>query len=118
VLSGCGDRDDGSSDRGIGVPRIGTVHLTGQDQHVLLPPHERYGIYVDDADNSGYNLSCTARDAQGRRIHMKSRTPVTISSSATNNLDLVYDTGTGDLRFTCLAPGERITTHRLTGVLH
>ena len=112
VLSACGGGDSESSDNTSKV-----IHLTGQAQHVVLPAHKKYGIYVNDANNSGYSLNCTAKDAQGRQVHMGSHTPPTISNSGTNNLDLVYNTGSGDLTFTCSASGAQTTTHRLTGVL-
>jgi hypothetical protein len=83
---------------------------------VVLPAHKTYGIYVNDVNNSGYSLSCSAKDAQGRRIHMNDQTPATVTTSATNNLDLVFNTGSGDLTITCTAPGEQTTTRLLTGV--
>jgi hypothetical protein len=112
IVATCGGGHSESSDTTSKV-----IHLTGQPQHVVLPAHEKYGIYVNDADNSGYSLSCTAKDSQGRQIHLGSHTPPTISNSATNNLDLVYTTGSGDLTFTCSASGAQTTTQPLTGVL-
>jgi hypothetical protein len=112
IVAACGGGDSESSDNKSKV-----IHLTGQPQHVVLPAHKKYGIYVNDADNSGYSLSCTARDSEGRQIHMGSHPPPTISNSATNNLDLVYNTGSGDLTFTCSASGAQTTTQPLTGVL-
>ena len=112
VLAACGRGDSDSSDNTSKV-----FHLTGQPQHVILPAHKKYGIYVNDANNGGYSLSCTATDAQGRQVHMDDQTPPTISTSGTNNLDLVYNTGSGDLTFTCSASGAQTTTGPLTGVL-
>lgn len=113
VLAACGGGDSGSSSEHTSQ----VLHLTGQPQHVVLPAHKKYGIYVNDANNSGYSLSCEAKDAQGGHVHMDDQTPPTISSSGTNNLDLVYNTGSGDLTFTCSASGAQTTTGPLTGVL-
>jgi hypothetical protein len=112
VLADCHGGDSESSDNTSKV-----FHLTGQPQHVVLPAHKEYGIYINDANNSGYSLNCTAKDSQGRQVHMGSHTPPTISNSGTNNLDLVYNTGSGDLTFTCSASGAQTTTQPLTGVL-
>ncbi len=112
VLAACGGSDSSSSDNTSKV-----IHLTGQPQHVVLPPHKKYGIYVNDANNSGYSLSCTATDGQGRQVQMDDQTPPTISSSGTNNLDLVYNTGSGDLTITCSASGAQTTTRPLTDAL-
>jgi hypothetical protein len=112
ALAACGGGDSHSSDNTSKV-----IRLTGQPQRVVLPAHRKYGIYVDDANNSGYSLSCMATDAQGRQVHMDDQTPPTISTSGSNNLDLVYNTGSGDLTFTCSASGAQTTTRPLTGVL-
>jgi hypothetical protein len=112
VLAACGGGDSSSGDN---TPKV--IHLTGQPQHVVLPAHKKYGIYVNDANNSGYSLSCAAKDAHGRQVHMDDQTPPTISSSGTNNLDLAYNTGSGDLTFTCSASGAQTTTGPLAGVL-
>jgi hypothetical protein len=114
ALAACGGDDSGDA----GAHTATVIHLTGQPQHVVLPAHKRYGIYVNDANNSGYSLNCKATDTQGHdEIHMDHKTPATISTSGTNNLDLVYDTGSGDLIFTCSAAGEQTTTRLLTGVV-
>jgi hypothetical protein len=114
ALAACG----GGSERGdTGISTHKVIRLTGQPQHVLLPAHKTYGIYVKDANNSGYTLGCSATDAHGGKVHMKSHTPATISNSPTNNLDEVYNTGSGDLTFTCAAPGEQTTTRLLSGVI-
>jgi hypothetical protein len=96
---------------GVGFVRTSTedgVRLDGSAQHVRLPAHEKYGIYVDDADNSGYSESCTAVDRDGREIHLDDSS-WSMSSSETEMLDYVFDTGSGDLTITCSVPGERVT---------
>ncbi|MCW2798688.1 MAG: hypothetical protein JWQ70_160 [Aeromicrobium sp.] len=85
------------------------VHLDGSTQHVRLPPHEMWGIYVDDANNSGYTEECSAVDANGKSVQM-SDPSWNISESDTETLDMVFDTGSGVLTFDCSVPGERVTT--------
>jgi hypothetical protein len=112
ALAACGNT---GGEAGAHTPTV--IQLTGRPQHVVLPAHKRFGIYVNDANNSGYSLSCSAKDAQGRQIHMNQHTPATVSTSGTNNLDLVYNTGSGDLTFMCSAAGEQTTTRLVTGVI-
>jgi hypothetical protein len=111
VMAGCGGGDGGKATNSSKV-----IQLTGKPQHVTLPAHKKYGIYVNDANNSGYSLRCTARDRQGGQVYMDDQTPATISNG-TDDLDLVYDTGSGDLTFTCSATGAQTTTRPLTGVV-
>ena len=75
---------------------------------MVLPAARTYGVYVDDADNSGYSESCSATEADGTPIQMESP-PWSMSSSDTEVLDLVFDTGSGDLTIECDIPGERVT---------
>ena len=44
------------------------VRLTGGAQQLNLPAHKTYGVYVNDADNSGYSESCSALDANGQQL--------------------------------------------------
>lgn len=88
------------------------IHLDGGPEHIRLTPHARYGIYVDDVDNSGYTFGCTARDAEGRQVRMRNPS-WSISSSDTENLDFVFDSGAGDLTLDCEVPGERVTVRRV-----
>jgi hypothetical protein len=113
ALAACGNHGEGEA----GAHTATIIQLTGRPQHVVLPAHKRFGIYVDDANNSGYSLNCSAKDAQGREIHMNQHTPATVSTSGTNNLDLVFNTGSGDLTLTCSAAGEQTTTRLVTGVI-
>lgn len=91
--------DLNSSDHGI--------QLNGSTQRISLPPHKTYGIYVIDADNSGYSEDCSAVDADGRSVHFRDPS-WTISTSDAENLDIVFNTGSGQLTFTCSVPGERV----------
>jgi hypothetical protein len=96
---------------GVGYARATAdrgVRLDGSTQHILLPAHQKYGIYVDDADNSGYSEACSAVDAGGRSVRMADPS-WSISSSDTEVLDLVFDTGSGALTINCSVPGERVT---------
>ncbi|WGL53387.1 hypothetical protein P5P86_06045 [Nocardioides sp. BP30] len=86
-----------------------SVRLSDGAHHLSLPAHRTYGIYVDDADNSGYSETCSATDDRGGSIRMRDSS-WSISSSDTEMLDLVYDTGSGDLVLTCSVPGEIVTT--------
>lgn len=85
-----------------------SVRLDGTRQLLDLPPNTEYGIYVDDADNSGYSQSCSAFDADGRRIHLRDPS-WNVSDSETENLDLVFNTGSGQVTMMCSVPGERVT---------
>jgi hypothetical protein len=100
----------------VAVPGVGYVRaladegvrLDGTPQHVRLDPHRTYGIYVDDANNSGYTQSCSAVDADGREVQMKNA-PGGISFSDTETLDLVFRTNSSELTIDCSVPGERAT---------
>lgn len=96
---------------GVGFARSSAedgVRLDGSAQHVRLPAHETYGIYIDDADNSGYSESCSAVDREGGEIHLEDSF-WSMSSSETEMLDYKFDTGSGNLIITCSVPGERVT---------
>jgi hypothetical protein len=96
---------------GIGYGRASSepsVTLDGRPRTVSLPPHRTYGIYVDDADNSGYSESCSVRDADGREVPM-SGPPGRFSRSETETLDMMFDTGAGELTMSCSVPGERVS---------
>ena len=84
------------------------VRLDGSPQHVLVPADRTYGIYVDDPDNSGYSMNCSAVDARGREVRLADP-GWSVSSSDTEVLDLVFDTGSGELTITCAVPGEHVT---------
>ena len=72
-----------SSDKGIGLGDGPTeVHSSG---------NRTWGIYFNDADNSGYRESCTATDSQGQAIAIHDP-GVTASSSDTEMLDHVFTT--------------------------
>lgn len=97
---------------GIGYVRAvsdGGVRLDGGPQHLVVPAHRTFGVYVDDANNSGYSESCSAVDeVTGRQIQM--RDPGwSMSSSDTEVLDIVFNTGTGRVSISCSVPGERVT---------
>jgi hypothetical protein len=86
-----------------------SVRLADGPQHVVLPAASTYGIYINDANNSGYTESCSATDALGNTIQMRDP-PWSISGSDTETLDMVYNTGSGHLRINCSVPGEIVTT--------
>lgn len=97
---------------GVGLARATSEHgvrLDGSDQHIRLPPHQKYGIYVDDANNSGYSEECSAVDVGGRPVRMADPS-WSFSSSDTETLDFVFNTGSGALTINCSVPGERATT--------
>lgn len=96
---------------GIGFLRATSdagVHLDGRTQHLVLPADRTYGVYVDDVDNSGYSQSCSAVDEiSGNQIQM--RFPGwSVSSSETEVLDLVFNTGSGRVSISCSVPGEDV----------
>lgn len=99
----------------IAIPGVGYVQASGKQgfhledgpQHVVLPADQTYGIYVDDADNSGYSEQCSAVDARGQLVQMADPW-WTVSGSETETLDIVFNTGSGDLTIDCSIPGEQV----------
>lgn len=104
----------------IAVPGVGYVRTMNADGlslsngplQVSVSNGRSYGIYVDDADNSGYSLACSAADAEGQRIQLDDP-PWSISSSDTETLDLAFKAGPGELSVTCDIPGEQVTLRPL-----
>jgi hypothetical protein len=101
---------------GVGYARTPSsgpeVHLNGGAQQVSLPAGKTYGVYVNDPDNSGYRESCRSLDADGQPIAM--RDPWwSMSGSSTENLDFVFNTGSGALTLICSVPGEQVTIRPL-----
>ncbi len=93
----------------VGADDTPSVRLDGTRQQVSLTPHTTYGVYVDDRDNSGYSLSCSAEDARGRPIGL--RTPSwDVTYSDTEMLEYVYDSGSGEVALTCRAGGAVAST--------
>ena len=85
------------------------VRLADGPHRLVLPADTTYGIYVNDANNSGYSEKCSATDAQGNRVRM-APPPWSLSTSDTEMLDMVYNTGSGELTINCSVPGEVVTT--------
>lgn len=105
----------------VAVPGVGYlraqsdsgVRIGASPRHLDVPAHHTYGVYVDDADNSGYSESCTALDeGNGRPISMRGPS-WSMSSSDTETLDLVFDSGTGKVSISCSVPGERVTVREV-----
>ncbi|MCL3836988.1 hypothetical protein [Aeromicrobium duanguangcaii] len=68
-----------------------SVVLERTPVEVEAPGNALWGIYFDDADNSGYGHSCRATDDYGQLIDL--RDPgVTFTSSDTEMLDLIFTT--------------------------
>lgn len=82
------------------------ITLHDGPQPVALPAGQLYGIYVNDSDNSGYSEQCSINDAQGQpvRVHDPGWS---VSSSATQTLDMVFNTGSGRLTIDCSISAER-----------
>ncbi|MER6940452.1 hypothetical protein ABTX24_18890 [Nocardioides sp. NPDC127514] len=58
---------------------------------VEAPAHRTWGIYTDDADNSGYSAFCSVNDSAGRPVEF--RDPgATVSASETEMLDHEFTT--------------------------
>jgi hypothetical protein len=84
------------------------IRLDEGPQRLVLPADRTYGVYVDDADNSGYSERCSAVNSLGQQIPL-SDPWWTFSGSETEMLDIVFNTGSGNLTIDCSVPGERIT---------
>jgi hypothetical protein len=82
------------------------VQVDGQPRSVVLPAHRTYGFFINDADNSGYTESCVVTD-RGRHVELKDP-GWSMSSSETETLDLVFDTGSGHVTLSCEVPGETV----------
>ncbi|MEI7055317.1 hypothetical protein WBG06_05815 [Nocardioides sp. CCNWLW239] len=75
-----------AADNGVGVA---DAPIT-----VDAPGHQTWGIYFNDADNSGYSGYCSVNDSAGRPVEI--RDPgATVSSSDTEMLDHVFTTPEG-----------------------
>ncbi|MDQ6522404.1 hypothetical protein RB608_02280 [Nocardioides sp. LHD-245] len=91
----------------LAVPGVGYLTASRADGQPLgdsprqlrLPADRTYGIYVTDADNSGYSVGCEASDIDGP-VDFR-RPSWSVSGSDIEMLDLVYDTGTGRLTISC-----------------
>lgn len=84
------------------------VALGDGPTEVRSPGDRTWGVYVNDADNSGYSTSCIVTSPDGRTIVL--RDPgVTVSSSDTEMLDYVFTTPP-DGRFTidCAVTGASV----------
>jgi hypothetical protein len=96
---------------GLGYARAagkGGVTLEGSAKLLTLPAGQQYGIYVDDTDNGGYSEQCSITDADGHQVQQ--RDPWwTASSSDTETLDIVFNTGSGKLTIDCSISAERVT---------
>lgn len=100
----------------LAVPGVGWLRATSTDGLALsdtartldLPPGATYGIYLTDADNSGYSLGCTGTDVRtGQPVRFDF--PGWNIGSETVMLDHVYDTGSGELTIACRT-GETVET--------
>ncbi len=100
TLTACGD-DTSQAASSAHQP----IRLTDSPQHLTLAAHATYGIYVNDANNSGYSLRCSGADADGTPIRMDYNPPPSVSTSATETLDVVFNTGSGDITLACSTPG-------------
>lgn len=75
-----------SGDEGVAVTDTPVV--------VDAPAHRAWGIYFNDADNSGYSGYCSVSDGAGRPVEI--RDPgATVSSSDTEMLNHVFTTPEG-----------------------
>ncbi len=85
------------------------VRLSDGPNQVSVPAGKTWGVYVDDANNSGFTMSCSGTDdATGEPIAM--RDPwATISGSETETLEYLFDTGSGELTISCRVPGEEVS---------
>lgn len=82
--------------------------LDQRNQDVSLPRDKPYGIYIDDADNSGYTYSCSVKDAAGRAVPVSDLPPGRVTSSDTELL-ITFSSGSGELTIDCLVRGERVS---------
>ena len=91
------------------VPSVGGVsaELASHPRGVELPTHRTYGIYVNDPNNSGYSLSCSGMDADGHELAFRDA-PWTLTTSDTESLELIFDTGAGRLSIACTARGGTV----------
>lgn len=75
--------------------------------HVTLPAHTQYGLFFYDPQNLGYSESCTASD-DGQPVALGEPGQY-FTSSEWDNLDLVFDTGSGNLVIDCQSTAQRVS---------
>lgn len=65
------------------------VAVSGEPVEVHAAGGRTWGIYFNDADNSGYTTSCNVTDRNGRQVPIRPA-GMTITSSDTEMLDLLF----------------------------
>lgn len=81
----------------------------GRSVVLNLPTHDRYGIFIDADGYDGYVANCRVFDeGDGSEIPLMDSGGTFFTSSATEKLDLEFDTGTGRVQITCSVPGTSI----------
>jgi hypothetical protein len=88
-----------SIDRHDSAPPAGTIQITESKQRIVVPANKTYGIWADDADNSGYSSDCSIIDNRGRPIDLKFFEGSVVSDSPGDfaQFDVEFNTGSGEL---------------------
>lgn len=77
-------------------------------QPLSLSAGTTYGIFVEDTDNSGYSEQCSLTDPAGHEVAQHDP-GWNVSGSDTETLDIVFDSGGGQVVATCAISAERVT---------
>lgn len=87
------------------------VDVSGEQKELSVTPQRAYGIYFDDADNSGYSESCSAEDGQGRSLDLKD--PPWSIGTETETLDHVFESPTDRVSIECSVDGATASVRPL-----
>lgn len=97
-------------------PPEGTIRLTKQEQRIDVPANKTYGVWYEDANNSGYSVGpCTILDDHRKRIPLKEPSGYTVTwESEFGDFEYEFNTGNGKLTvLNCLSHGAQASIRPL-----
>lgn len=98
------------------APPAGTIQLTKQNQRIVVPADETYGIWADDSNNTGWSMSreCAIVDDRGRTIQLdlfeETAGEIEVGSSPYAEFVYTFNTGSGELAVrNCMGSGAEFS---------